>query len=268
MQQPLKHWLLTTLFGLLLCMLISGCKKQDPNLLNRAAIVLTFDDKFIDNWHSYMTFFQENDVRATFYISAYHRFTEEEKTKLLEMQNLYGCEVGHHSKNHLRLFDFLKENTPQDYIENEVLPTLKTMRKDGFDVQNFAYPFGEASDEVEFGLWKHFKSVRHLAWTNAERPLIKQDLAFYDLNKIHERQGRLHAAAIDSGYAISTAQILEAIDRCAENKEALMLYAHSIGQVGDYSLPEKRLKKLVAHAQKRGVVFITVKEMLSAQRKK
>lgn len=142
------------------------------------------------------------------------------------------------------------------------------MRKDGFDIQNFAYPFGEATDELDSALWQIFKSVRHLAWTNPERPLVKQDLVFYDLNNIHERNGRLHAVAIDSGYDITTAQIIEAIDRCVENNEALMLYAHSIGQGGDYSLPEKRLKKMVVHAKKRGVKFITVREMLGAKRKR
>lgn len=93
------------LLSLLLIILFLGCDKfEKKGQIRHAGIALTFDDDRVDNWFQYLPFLDSANVRATFYVCKYNRFTPEQKQKLAIIQN-HGHEIAYHSLNHYNMLD-------------------------------------------------------------------------------------------------------------------------------------------------------------------
>ena len=94
------------------------------------AIVLTFDDKYINDWYTADSIFSIYDWKATFCVTAYGTLTENEKLKLMTLQNT-GHEIASHGTKHYNALEYLSNHTMEDYINNEILPSLNEMRMTG-----------------------------------------------------------------------------------------------------------------------------------------
>lgn len=84
-----------TLLGLMALLFLSSCKaKHSTN--TKAGIVLSFDDKSIDDWYSLRELFKGNGVRATFFVCNFQDLTDKEVSMLKDLQ-ADGHEIGSHS---------------------------------------------------------------------------------------------------------------------------------------------------------------------------
>ena len=100
------------------------------------AIVLTFDDRYIDDWYAADSIFSFYNWRATFCVTDYGKVSEEEKQKLLELQS-NGHEIAHHGYKHFNATEYLSNHTMEEYIQNEISPSLDLMTNDGLNINSF-----------------------------------------------------------------------------------------------------------------------------------
>lgn len=234
-------------------MLFLGCTKfEKKGQLIQAGIVLTFDDDRIDNWFQYLPFLDSANVKATFYICKYHKFTAEQKQKLAVIQS-HGHEIAFHSVSH---YDMLKyvykyKHTIDELMQNEIESGLKQMNRDGFYPTTFAYPYGAHNGIYDKMLMRYFKSVRALNGTadfsKSLAPTEKNDILFgLDIDKSGKR---------------SDEDILRLIQSAADNNNCAVLVAHDINNGKPLSVSKELLQKIIDKVKKLGLKYYTATEI-------
>lgn len=222
------------------------------------AVVLTIDDGYIDEWYQHLDYFDENDVKLTMYVTSYHTWNESQKRKLKEFEKR-GHVVGFHSKNHIRLFEFLKKKSASEYIKSEIDEGMTDLLLDGFNINHFAYPFGEATKEIDSLLVKRFKTVRKLKWTSAANKLKDTDVfySFPVLDKI------LFGAGIDVAYNVSDQELKEGLKKAYVEKKTLLLYCHRLDESGKpWTTSFKRIEQIVSFCKKHNMQMISLEKLV------
>lgn len=241
--------LLTAFIGLFL----TGCEKyKKVGQISHAGIAITFDDDRIDNWFQYLPFLDSANVRATFYVCKYNRFTPEQKQKLAIIQS-HGHEIAFHSTNHYNMLDYVYryKHTIDELIKNEVTDGLKQMNRDGFYPTAFAYPYGAHNGIYDKMLMRYFKSVRALNGTNdfskSLAPTEKNDLLF--------------GLGIDKSSKRTDEAVLQLIKSAAENNNCAVLVAHDINTSIKLSVTRERLQKIFSYVKHLGLKYYTITEI-------
>jgi peptidoglycan/xylan/chitin deacetylase (PgdA/CDA1 family) len=195
----------------------------------------------------------------TFYITGYHELNDAEKD-ILKKIKAHGHEIAFHTTNHVNINDFLEDKSADDYITEEILPDLRLMQKDSFQVKNFAYPYGYGDATVDRLLMNYFKSIRKIRVTTYFR-LYELDEILYDF-PTYDRI--VYGADIDRGTGVSGPDIEKALKRAKEENKVIFLYCHKIGNTGDdYEITEKRLRQIVDYCNNHEMVSLTVNDLLA-----
>jgi peptidoglycan/xylan/chitin deacetylase (PgdA/CDA1 family) len=221
-------------------------------------VTLTFDDYYIDDWHSMMPLFDQYNAKVTFFISNYAAFTAAEKAKLRELANV-GHEIAAHTLTHadarcypgnrLQCAKMDGERRAQAYVAEEILTELAMMAKDGFHPKNFAYPYGFDTPEATLllkGLFDFVRGTQH-------KPV---DKAFLDCSG----DRFIGAMGMDVVYQISDADYDAAMDEAKSKHAHLVFYGHRIFPEPDhpqnkYFIGKDRLQSLLARIKERGLEF-------------
>ncbi len=135
-----------------------------------AGIALTFDDAHIDEWHGQRALFAAYGARVTFFVTRIHRLST---SRLDKLHDLYsdGHAIESHGLNHINAPDYVEAYGLQAYIDDEVVPSLRVLRREGFAPTTFAYPFGARTSEIDRAVLEHVELVRSIAWT-IRSPLV------------------------------------------------------------------------------------------------
>ena len=150
--------------------------------MNKPTIFLTFDDKYINEWHKCRGLFKDNDIRATLYVTNLEQFTPREWEQLHDLQD-DGHTIGCHGFNHEKVYPFIKEYGFCQYIERELEPFLNMMKFRGFgDIKHFSYPNGNGNTFTDFMLLKFFKTLRYGGRDYINMDKIGDKRLFYALN--------------------------------------------------------------------------------------
>lgn len=239
---------LLVLFG------FSGCQKVVDRKIYEGQIALTFDDHYIDNWYEYMPLFDSLDIKATFYVCRYHEFTPEQKQKLQKIED-YGHEIGYHTANHPDLVKVLQQRGMEAVINDEIRSDLSLMRKDGFRIMNFAYPYGSQCMQLNSVLKRYFKSVRMVCnKTNWNKSLTRES---------GDAQ-MLYGAGIDQSSKLSIPQMLNLMDAARGNHDCVVFTAHGINQKQmAFQIEADRIRMLASEARKRNLKFVTINQAIN-----
>jgi peptidoglycan/xylan/chitin deacetylase (PgdA/CDA1 family) len=242
------------LLVLFIAILTSLCCNKTPNgNFVEGKVALTFDDSSIHNWHAYLPFFDSLNIKATFYVSFYHALTKKQKEELHAIA-AHGHEIGYHTTNHPDLVKMLKQKNLKYIIEEEINKDLSLMRQDGFQVRNFAYPYGSHNSDLDFALLKRFNSIRALC---TSRNLYKSFV-----NETGDRQ-LIHGADIDINCKVSDNAISGLLQDAQSHHDCLVLLAHKIDKPDDkFSITTERIRMIGKEAQKRNLKFVTVSEVV------
>ncbi len=201
-----------------------GCAPRSEHA--EAAVVLTFDDVFIEPWHEHRWLFDEHDARATFLLGRLEGVTSERFELLRELQD-DGHEMGCHTLNHVDAIDYVHESSVEAYVDEQILPALEIMDREGLAHRSFSYPYGHYTRETNRALLEHFDILRGSGRIG-------------DLGDIfHSWRGEtfVNAASVDLG-AVDLEATAEAMDLAREREDALMLYAHKIIESEDVYDPD------------------------------
>lgn len=229
-------------------------KKFDPG------IALTFDDKTIEQWHNARELFNKYNVNVTFFVSKIHALTKKEISMLKELRD-DGHEIGSHSFNHLNAERFVSLNFVEDYIDYEINPSIKLLKRKGFSPGSFAYPFGARSEKIDEALFNKFEIIRGTAYTNNQTRIKDLDKVYYS----EKKENRLiFAVGIDEIYKNTNDEIIQGIERAEENKEILIFYGHSIGKTAgkdEYKVDIDTLEEIIKFTSEKGLKFYTVSDI-------
>jgi peptidoglycan/xylan/chitin deacetylase (PgdA/CDA1 family) len=241
------------LWSLFLFICFSGCTKfKKEGKMSQAGIALTFDDDRVDNWIRYLPFLDSANVKATFYICKYNRFTAGQKQKLALLQS-HGHEIAFHSTNHYNMLDYVYRynHTIDELYKNEIVDGLKMMNRDGFYPTAFAYPYGAHNGLYDKGLMRYFKSVRALNgssdFSKSLAPTEKNDLLF--------------GLGIDRSSKRTDDVVLQVMRSAAANNNCAVFVAHDINTSSKLSVTKDRLQKIIDYAKALDLKYYTISEI-------
>jgi peptidoglycan/xylan/chitin deacetylase (PgdA/CDA1 family) len=129
-------------------------------------LALSFDDTFVDAWVGLLPMFERYHARVTFFVSRYVAMTDAAHAGL-QLLAASGHDVEAHSVRHQRAPDYVDENGIDAYLRDELDPSIRALRDDGFDVQAFAYPFGARTGELDRAIAKRVPVIRSVAFSYA-----------------------------------------------------------------------------------------------------
>ena len=249
----MKHFFAPFLTLIMMASLFFGCKKfERQGQMKSPGIALTFDDDRVDNWVNYLPLLDSFNVKATFYICKYNRFTADQKNKLAIIR-AHGHEIAFHSTNHYNLMDYVYrfKHPINEMLKCEIEDGLKLMNKDGFYPITFAYPYGAHNGVFDKSLMRYFKSVRALNGTND----FSKSLAPAEKNDV------LYGLGIDKSSKRSDVDVNKFIRSAYENKNCAILVGHNINTADKLSVTKERLLAIFSLAKELDLKFYTISEI-------
>jgi peptidoglycan/xylan/chitin deacetylase (PgdA/CDA1 family) len=229
----------------------SCTKTEQRGFMSQAGIALTFDDTYIDEWYQQMPLLDSFNARVTFYISSYHRISEEQKAELHTLQS-HGNEIAFHSTHHKDFVKYSDEHGLQSLFNDEVDADMKLMHADGFFPVTFAYPYGSHNEVIDHFLLQQFKSVRALNGTDDYAKSLTEN----SNNHI------LYGFDIDLSSHHTLSLILDLIHSAEQGKNCLVLVGHHINRKDlQMEVPLERLRAILKTAADAHMKFYTASEI-------
>jgi Polysaccharide deacetylase len=129
------------------------------------ALVLSFDDQWIDAWSAARPMFQAHHARVTFFVSRFYQFSADGRAALHQLAG-DGHDIEAHSVNHLRAPDVVEDRGLRAWLDTDALPSIAALTDDGFAPPvAFAYPFGARTSETDRAILAHVGVVRSVAFS-------------------------------------------------------------------------------------------------------
>lgn len=241
------------IWGIAILFLSSSCRKNIPvGKLEEGQVAITFDDATVENWHQYLPLLDSLNIKATFYISHYHKFNQQKKAWLKDIE-LHGHEIAFHTSSHPDLPKEVAKNGMAQTEVKEINKDLELMKNDGYNITNFAYPFGSYTSQLNNCLLRKFKSVRALSnHQNYNKSLVKESgdwQVFYGAN-------------IDNNSRLTDDVLLGLMGKAQEHNDCLVLVAHQINNKAiKLQINRERLQLISRAASERNLKFITVNQI-------
>ncbi|HEU4902805.1 MAG TPA: polysaccharide deacetylase family protein [Flavisolibacter sp.] len=234
-------WLATLFFA--------ACRKDLHGSLPSGQLALTFDDASVDNWYQHLDLLDSLKIKATFYVSSYHTFSSEQKQKLREIER-HGHEVAYHTATHPDLVKEVAKNGMAQTEAREISSDLALLKADGYNITNFAYPYGSHSIQLDKCLLRRFKSVRALSnQQNYDKSLVKESGDW----KV------LYGANVDNNSRLKNDGILSLMDKAKEHNDCLVMVAHQINNPSlGLQITKERLILISRAAAERSMEFVTI----------
>jgi len=181
----------------------------------RGGLVLQFDD----GWHSWLTevapLVQAHGGVATGFVNDKYidggRISIDE---LLRLQEEYGWEIGSHTVNHYNAPRYVQNKSVDEWLVNELDPSLKLLRDGGLEINAMVFPFNALTPEVAQAAMTRVGSYRRidsLALARGVRP-----------------DGSLPGTSIDTTQYAPMKLIKKWIDMAHKRDLNLFLYGHRI----------------------------------------
>lgn len=230
----------------------------NPPALEKAGLVLTFDDRNFDDWLAALPLFDQYGVKATFFISGP---IDEKALAACRQLIAHGHAIGSHSVHHLKAVEYVREHSVEDYLRQEIQPQLDAWRAAGISVTSFAFPSSSSDAATESALLKIFRHLRIGGPMAPGDRLSDRDPFFTPLAQVPTR-GALPSKGID--YAPTREdrtfeQLDAALTRAATRGEILTLYAHGIRHLGGkgHFITPHALEHLFLKAKELKLAFYT-----------
>jgi peptidoglycan/xylan/chitin deacetylase (PgdA/CDA1 family) len=243
-----------TLFCLITLPFLSGCSKTVPQgKITEGEVALTFDDSHTDSWYKYLPLLDSLNIKATFYISNYRKFTPQQKEELHAVA-AHGHEIAFHTTNHPDLVKVFNKQGIDIILKEEIEKGVALLQQDGFQINNFAYPYGSHNAQLDIALLKVFKSIRAVG--------NPQNSYYKCMAKDRGEKQLLYGADIDEGCNFPDSEIIKILDNARSHHNCAVLLAHDINNPKyKFSITVERLRMLAKEAEARNLKFITINQL-------
>lgn len=241
----------------ILYIILASCSREKTR---QPGLCLSFDDRSINAWYEMRDLLKKYDTHVTFFVSRFDSLTAAEIEMLKELQK-EGHEIGSHGALHTNAEVYIKENSYEEYLKNEIQQNILSMNKNGFYPTSFAYPYGAKYWFTDFLLLKRFKVLRGVASMNAEKDITSINEIYYSFNNDHA----LSALGLDGNSGITKDVIKKGIRRASDRNEVLLLYGHcptknSINSA--YKFDITILEYILIEAKKNNLKYFRISELV------
>jgi peptidoglycan/xylan/chitin deacetylase (PgdA/CDA1 family) len=128
----------------------------------RPGLSLSFDDMDIDEWYAMRPLLAKYDAHVSFFVTRYFEWTDDGKAKL---HQLYadGNSIEAHGVNHAYAVDYVAQHGLDDFIRNEVQPSMEILQADGFTPVAYAHPGGSHDAEIDAAILEIIPMIRGIS---------------------------------------------------------------------------------------------------------
>ena len=126
-------------------------------------IALSFDDSGVPYWMEARPLFLAYGARVTFFVCRYAEMSDDLHAQIRELAN-DGHDIEAHSVLHLRAPSYVEDHGLRAYLDDEALPSIEVLRRDGYAVSAYAYPYGARTDELDHALLQHVPVLRSVSF--------------------------------------------------------------------------------------------------------
>jgi len=208
--------LLYGLFSLLILNSFFSCNNKEKTK-PQAGVVITFDDAYVNEWFEADQILKKYNWKATFNVCRIDSIGEPQQMKLHQLQN-ENHEIAGHGYHHYNAIKYVAKNGINQYLKKEIDPMMISMKKKGFHVTSFAYPYGERSNELDKALEKKFTIIRGRAFCGVKPE--KEGCYFHGSKYVY-------AFDIDNDHVhFSYHYLLELLNYAKKNNMILLLCSH------------------------------------------
>lgn len=232
--------------------------------ITKGGLVLSFDDRNLQSWEKQIPLFKKYNARVTFFIDHFDEL-DKEQIEILKNLRRAGHAIGCHGLRHEKAVDYYQAHGMDKYLQDEITPAVRAMKRHGFIPTCFAYPNSkndEKSDAALLAVFRHLRSGSH----SPNKRLVDQDDIFVKVEDIAEtgllRGGSCQPHTIADGLV---AQTIAALQRAKDNNEIVILYAHDIRSLDSKGpknyMAVEPLEKILAHAHRIGLRFYSFDDL-------
>lgn len=133
-------------------------------------IALSFDDAAVETWFSAREIFLRHGARATFFVTRYPEWTDDQRA-LLRQLAAEGHAVEPHGRLHVDSPQYVEDRGVRAFLSEEVLPSIDALIADGYSPTTYAYPFGKRTSETDRAILEYLPQVRSLTYS-VSGPLV------------------------------------------------------------------------------------------------
>ena len=119
----------------------------------------TIDDDEVDTWYGWRELLRAHEVKVTFFVTRFDRFTAHQKQELHELA-ADGHDIEAHGVAHANAVEFVAAQGLERYLADEVRPSKTALAADGYTAVAFAYPYGAHTAEIDRALLAEFALLR------------------------------------------------------------------------------------------------------------
>ena len=258
------------LYFIILLVVFIACKQKKAT--PQAGIAISFDDKFVKEWSQLEPLLKKYNAKCTFYITQPDSLSDEE-VNLLHQFEKEGNEIGCHGAMHVRSMYYIWDFSLDEYMNNEIFPALKTMKKQGFSPKTFAHPGGSQMWYSDRELLKYFTLLRDVSmktrtlWDYDYTHEIEElDEIFYQ----HDGTQKVNALLIDTSAKLTIKDIKKGLKRASEEGSIMMMFGHkplmkSTQKENEYGFDIKFLEQILAESAKLNLKTYTMQQLPNSQ---
>jgi peptidoglycan/xylan/chitin deacetylase (PgdA/CDA1 family) len=127
-------------------------------------LALSFDDTAVASWLALRPLLRDHGARVTFFVSHYESLSDADHAGLQTLA-ADGHEIEAHTVRHFRAPEYVENHGLAAYLHDELDPSIDVLRRDGFDVHAFAYPYGARTGELDRAIATRVPVIRSVAFT-------------------------------------------------------------------------------------------------------
>jgi len=224
--------------------------------LRPGGIALSWDDSgHIQSCYQYLPIFQKYDATCTINVNAVST-RRQAAIELEELNALHsaGWEIALHGYNHQNSVDFLNNNTPATWLNQEIFPNIVEITHYGYPVYTFAYPNSARNAATDAAVAPYFRTLRTRTPTIVNGNINETALAYYNWDDTQLMYG---VEIDDQSIGANLPSIENGIDYAIKTGSVLVLFGHAItpNVTGPYQTSTSRLNSILSYTSQNGGAF-------------
>ena len=151
-------------------------------------------------------------------------------------------------------FDFLNNNTPAAWLNQEIFPNIVEITRYGYPVCTLAYPYSSRNAATDAAVAPYFRTLRTRTPTIVNGNINETTLAYYNWDDTQLLYG---VEIDDQSIGASLPSIENGIDYAIKTGSVLVLFGHAItpNVTGPYQTSTSRLDSILNYTSQNGGVF-------------
>lgn len=241
--------------SIIICFCVQLLKGQQL----KPGIVMSFDDYYIENWHSLLPVFEKHNAKATFFVSNVYKLNAKQ-IKLLKEIKSSGCEIASHGFKHLNAEKSFIELGVDEYVQQEVAPSIKWFDSVlNVQVKTFAYPFGARNSNTDSVLLNYFNLVRGTFYTIGRYEYVTEGV---------DARSLIYGLAIDDNRGYTMVDLGMQLFNCVNEQAIRVFYCHNpVDTVQDkYQIAINKLDSIMTFANNIGLEFYNFNDLYLEQK--